>query len=50
MGKEEEINELKRQVERLSLFHEVGKALFSTLDLQKILQSNQVICYTQVDG
>ncbi|MGA2987499.1 MAG: sensor domain-containing diguanylate cyclase [Terriglobia bacterium] len=39
MGKEEEINELKRQVERLSLFHEVGKALFSTLDLQKILQT-----------
>jgi diguanylate cyclase (GGDEF)-like protein len=39
MGPEEEIAELKRQVERLSLFHEVGKALFSTLDLQKILQT-----------
>jgi diguanylate cyclase (GGDEF)-like protein len=39
MGPEEEIGELKRQVERLSLFHEVGKALFSTLDLQKILQT-----------
>jgi len=39
MGTEEEINELRRQVERLSLFHEVGKALFSTLDLQKILQT-----------
>ena len=26
-------------MERLSLFHEVGKALFSTLDLQKILQT-----------
>ena len=39
MGPEEEILELKRQVERLSLFHEVGKALFSTLDLQKILQT-----------
>jgi diguanylate cyclase (GGDEF)-like protein len=26
-------------VERLALFHEVGKALFSTLDLQKILQT-----------
>jgi diguanylate cyclase (GGDEF)-like protein len=39
MGSEEEIGELKRQVERLSLFHEVGKALFSTLDLQKILQT-----------
>src|SRR5713101_3087833 len=35
----EEIAELKRQVERLSLFHEVGKALASTLDLQKILQT-----------
>ena len=39
MGPEEEIRELRRQVERLSLFHEVGKALFSTLDLQKILQT-----------
>ncbi len=34
-----EITELKRQIERLSLFHEVGKALASTLDLQKILQT-----------
>jgi diguanylate cyclase (GGDEF)-like protein len=39
MGPEEEIAELKRQVARLALFHEVGKALFSTLDLQKILQT-----------
>ncbi len=39
MGSEEEIIELIRQVVRLSLFHEVGKALFSTLDLQKILQT-----------
>jgi diguanylate cyclase (GGDEF)-like protein len=39
MGPEEEIQELRRQVARLSLFHEVGKALFSTLDLQKILQT-----------
>jgi diguanylate cyclase (GGDEF)-like protein len=39
MDPQEEIAELKRQVERLSLFHEVGKALFSTLDLQKILQT-----------
>ena len=39
MGPEEEILELRRQVARLSLFHEVGKALFSTLDLQKILQT-----------
>jgi len=39
MEPQEEIVELKRQVERLSLFHEVGKALFSTLDLQKILQT-----------
>jgi diguanylate cyclase (GGDEF)-like protein len=35
----EEVAELKQQVERLSLFHEVGKALLSTLDLQKILQT-----------
>jgi diguanylate cyclase (GGDEF)-like protein len=35
----DEIAELKRQIERLSLFHEVGKALASTLDLQKILQT-----------
>jgi diguanylate cyclase (GGDEF)-like protein len=39
MSPEEEISDLRRQVERLSLFHEVGKALFSTLDLQKILQT-----------
>lgn len=39
MGHEEEIAELRRQVDRLALFHEVGKALFSTLDLQKILQT-----------
>ncbi len=39
MEPREEIAELKHQVERLSLFHEVGKALFSTLDLQKILQT-----------
>src|SRR5713101_7947164 len=39
MGSQEEIRELKRQVERLSLFHDVGKALASTLELQKILQT-----------
>ncbi len=39
MGSQDEIVELKRQVERLSLFHEVGKTLASTLDLQKILQT-----------
>lgn len=39
MEPREEIAELRHQVERLSLFHEVGKALFSTLDLQKILQT-----------
>jgi diguanylate cyclase (GGDEF)-like protein len=39
MENKEEIAELKRQIERLSLFHEVGKALASTLDLQKILQT-----------
>jgi len=39
MDLQEEVVELKQQVERLSLFHEIGKALFSTLDLQKILQT-----------
>ena len=39
MDLQEEVIELRQQVERLSLFHEVGKALFSTLDLQKILQT-----------
>ncbi len=39
MASEAEIVELKRQVERLSLFHDVGKALASTLDLQKVLQT-----------
>jgi len=39
MDNKEEIAELKKQIERLSLFHEVGKALASTLDLQKILQT-----------
>ena len=39
MSAQDEVAELKRQVERLSIFHEVGKALFSTLDLQKILQT-----------
>lgn len=39
MPSESEVAELKRQVERLSLFHDVGKALASTLDLQKVLQT-----------
>ncbi len=39
MEPREEIAELKHQVERLSLFHEVGKALFSNIDQQKILQT-----------
>jgi diguanylate cyclase (GGDEF)-like protein len=39
MDAHEEIAELKRQIERLSLFHEIGKSLASTLDLQKILQT-----------
>jgi diguanylate cyclase (GGDEF)-like protein len=33
------IRELEQQVERLSLFHEVGKAVASTLDLQKVLET-----------
>jgi len=39
MEPHEEIAELKRQIERLSVFHEIGKALASTIDLQKILQT-----------
>jgi diguanylate cyclase (GGDEF)-like protein len=39
MDPQAEIAELRRQVERLSLFHDVGKSLASTLDLQKILQA-----------
>ena len=39
MNPADEIAELKHQVERLSLFHEVAKSLASTLDLQKILQA-----------
>jgi diguanylate cyclase (GGDEF)-like protein len=39
MDPHEEIAELKRQIERLSLFHDIGKTLASTLDLQKILQT-----------
>ena len=39
MDRDKEIAELKSQIERLSLFHEVGKTLASTLDLQKILQT-----------
>jgi diguanylate cyclase (GGDEF)-like protein len=39
MDPQEEIAELRHQIERLSLFHEIGKALASTLDLQKILQT-----------
>ena len=39
MEPHEEIAELKRQIERLTVFHEIGKALASTIDLQKILQT-----------
>jgi diguanylate cyclase (GGDEF)-like protein len=39
MDPQAEIAELRHQIERLSLFHEIGKALASTLDLQKILQT-----------
>jgi len=37
--RDDKVHELERQIERLSLFHEVGKALASTLDLQKILET-----------
>jgi len=33
------IRELEQQIARLSLFHEVGKAVASTLDLNKVLQT-----------
>ena len=33
------IRELEQQIERLSLFYEVGKAVASTLDLQKVLET-----------
>jgi diguanylate cyclase (GGDEF)-like protein len=39
MEPQEELSKLRQQVQRLSLFHELGRALFSTLDLQKILQT-----------
>src|SRR4030042_6411150 len=39
MEPHEEMAELKRQIERLTVFHEIGKALASTIDLQKILQT-----------
>ncbi len=39
MTESEEVQELRRQIERLSLFHEVGKSLASTLDKHKILQT-----------
>jgi len=33
------IRELERQIARLSLFHEVGKAVASSLDVQKVLET-----------
>jgi diguanylate cyclase (GGDEF)-like protein len=39
MTPEAEIADLKRQLARLSLFHDVGKTLASTLDPQRILQA-----------
>ncbi len=39
MTPQDQIADLQHQIERLSLFHEVGKTLASTLDLQKILQT-----------
>ena len=39
MDPHEEIARLKAQVQRLSLFYEVGKALASTLDSQKVLKT-----------
>jgi len=33
------IRELEQQIERLSLFHEVGKAVASTIDLHKVLET-----------
>ncbi len=39
LSAQDDVAALKRQVERLSLFHEVGKALFSTLDPHEILKT-----------
>jgi diguanylate cyclase (GGDEF)-like protein len=39
LSAQDEVAALKRQVERLSLFHEVGKALFSTRNPHEILQT-----------
>jgi diguanylate cyclase (GGDEF)-like protein len=39
MDRPDEVAQLELQVQRLALFHEVGKALASTLDLQKVLQT-----------
>lgn len=36
---DDRVRALERKIERLSLFHEVGKSLASTLDLQKILET-----------
>jgi diguanylate cyclase (GGDEF)-like protein len=37
MLSQEQIKELEKKVEELSIFHQVGKALTSTLDLQEVL-------------
>ena len=34
---QDQIKELEKKVEELSIFHQVGKALTSTLDLQEVL-------------
>ena len=34
---QDQIKELEKRVEELSIFHQVGKALTSTLDLQEVL-------------
>jgi diguanylate cyclase (GGDEF)-like protein len=39
VGSEEELAFLRREVDRLSLFHEVGKELASSLDITRILQT-----------
>lgn len=39
LGLEAEVRKLRREVERLSLFHEVGKELAATLDVSRVLQT-----------
>jgi diguanylate cyclase (GGDEF)-like protein len=39
MDPQQELTELRRQIVRLTLFHEVGRTLLSTLDLEQVLHT-----------